>query len=151
MGMSGYANLVAPLAVSAELVLVAALAVALIAAGIGLWRVVGKGPRRSRAYKRAREMLAKGDWQGAKLAVQEIREAGIPSPEWAGRVNNLEGETQRRAGDSALTAGKYEEALEQYVSAAKLLGLNRDDASAKVIEGMLAELRELFGRNEDDK
>jgi tetratricopeptide (TPR) repeat protein len=153
MGIPVYANFVAPLAVSAEMVLVAALAIvlALVAAMIGVWRVVGKGPRRSRAYARARELLAKGDWQGAKLAVQEIRESGIPSPEWAGRVNNLEGEVQRGAGDAALAAGKYEEALEFYAAAAKLLGLNRDEASAKVVDGMLGELRRLFGRKEDDK
>src|SRR5438128_11573508 len=95
-----------PLAVSAELVLVGVAAVALLlgAAAVGLWRIVGGGPRRSRAYKRARERLAAGDWQAAQFAVQEIRKAGVFTPDWAGRVNNLEGECLRRAGDAALAA-----------------------------------------------
>ena len=124
MVMSPVAVAAPPLAVSAELVLGAVLVgfLLLIAGLVGLWRLVGKGPKRNRAYKRARDLLAAGDWQGAKLAVQEIRAVGIPNPIWAGRINNLEGEVLRRTADAALEAGKYEEALELYLGSAKLLG-----------------------------
>src|SRR5580765_4823867 len=148
-----FAQLAPPLAVSAELALVGGVAGALLllAASIGLWRVVGKGPRRNRAYNRARELLARGDWQGAKLAIQEIRQAGIPAPDWAGRVNNLEGESLRAAGEASLEAAKYEEALQLFSDSAKLLHLDRDEATAKVIDGMLEELRTLFAQEDDDK
>src|SRR5262245_1814685 len=125
------AQLDQPLAVSAEIVLAAGIAAVLVvgAGAIGLWRMVGKGPRRRRAYQRARTLLAAGDWQGARAAIQELRETGIATPDWAGRVNNLEGECLRAAGESSLAAGKYEEALQLFTDSAKLLGLDRDEAS----------------------
>src|SRR5579871_3985961 len=151
MGMWVYADLVAPLAVSAELALPAlACMLALTAVGVGIWRVFGKAPRRNRAYRRARELLGKGDWQAALSSVHEIRALGVASAEGAGRVDHLEGEVQRTAADSALAAGNYDEALAQYAAAAKLLGLNPEEATAKVVERMLAELRQFVVRNEDD-
>src|SRR5262245_41963231 len=147
------AQLDSPLAVSAEIVLAAGLVVALIlvAAAIGVWRVAGKGPRRRRAYQRSRTLLAAGDWQAARTAIQELRETGIATPDWAGRVNNLEGECLRAAGESSLAAGKYEEALQLFTDSAKLLGLDLNEAAAKVIDGMLGELRSFVAQQDDEK
>jgi tetratricopeptide (TPR) repeat protein len=147
------AQLAPPLAVSAELVLAAGLAVVLLlaAAGVGVWRMIGKGPRRRRTYQRARTLLTAGDWQGAKRAIQELRETGIATADWAGRVNNLEGECLRAAGESALAAGNYEQALQLFDESAKLLHLDRDEAAAKVIDSMLGELRAFVAQLDDEK
>jgi tetratricopeptide (TPR) repeat protein len=147
------AQLDQPLAVSAEVVLAAGLValVLLVAVAVGLWRMLGKGPRRKRAYQRARTLLAAGDWQGARAAINELRQTGIDTPDWAGRINNLEGECLRAAGEASLAAGKYEEALQLFTDSAKLLGLDRDQAAAKVIDGMLGELRAFVAQQDDDK
>lgn len=139
-------------AISAELVLVLLIAVllALGAGAVGIWRVVGSSPRRNRAYERARHLLAAGDWQGAQKAVDEIRSVGALDPPWPGRVNNLEGECRRKAGDAALLSRQYEEALKLHAEAAQLLGLPAHEASATVVDGMLAELRQMIGEQNDE-
>ncbi len=136
--------IIAPLfAVSAELVLVLILVVlaALIGGAVGLWRMLGKTPRLNRTYEHGRQLLAKGDWQGAVRAVEELRQLGADDPPWPGRINNLEGECERAAGDEALKERRFEEALDHFARAAKLLGLSRDEGSDRVVEAMLADLR----------
>ncbi|MFL5341273.1 MAG: tetratricopeptide repeat protein [Gemmataceae bacterium] len=137
----------------AELVVaVAALTVAaFVGGGVGVWRVYGTGPRRHRVYKHVRELLHKGDWKGAKAGIDELRTLGTNAPEWAGRITNLEGEALRAAGDAALAERNFEEALEHHVAAAKLLGTSDNEARGRVIEGMLAELRQRFAAGADEK
>jgi tetratricopeptide (TPR) repeat protein len=125
--------------------------IGLIAGGIGLWRVFGSGPRRNRAYQRARELLAAGDAENARTAIEEIKLLGISTPEWQGRLNNLEGECRRASGEAALSSRKFEEALEHHLAAAKLLSTNPTEARERVIEGMLAELRQRAAGAPDDK
>ena len=137
----------------AELVLVLAIvAVAATVGGVvGFWRVYGKGPRRQRADKRIREFLHRGNWQAAQAGVAELRQLGPASPEWAGRITNLEGECMRAAGDAALADHNFESAFEHHLAAAKLLGTGESDARARIIDGMLADLRERFAANSDEK
>src|SRR4051794_11406045 len=95
--------------------LVAGLGVLLVAAlaggGVGAWRLYGKGPRRQRLYKAARDLIQKGDWQTAQNLTQQLVDLGHPTPEWEGRINNLEGECLRAAGEAALAERKFEEAF----------------------------------------
>src|SRR5262249_49989934 len=137
----------------AELVvLLTALAlVTSVAGGVGMWRMFGKGPRRNRAYKRARELVLEGKWQEANSLLEEIRHQGPASTEWQGRLNNLEGECLRAAGESALAARNYEEALKNHLAAAKLLGTNINESRLRIVEGMLAELRQRIAANSDEK
>ena len=137
----------------AELVvLVTALALATsVAGGVGAWRMFGKGPRRNRAYKRARELVLEGKWQEARNILEEIRHLGPTSPEWQGRLNNLEGECLRAAGETALAERDYEDALKNHLAAAKLLGTNVNDSRERIVDGMLAELRHRVAANSDEK
>ncbi|HEV3144053.1 MAG TPA: tetratricopeptide repeat protein [Gemmataceae bacterium] len=137
----------------AELVvLLTALAlVTSVAGGVGAWRMFGKGPRRHRAYKRARELVLKGNWQEARNILEEIRHLGPAVPEWQGRLNNLEGECLRAAGETALAERDYEDALKHHLAAAKLLGTNVNESRLRIVEGMLAELRHRLTTNSDEK
>ncbi|HLW66021.1 MAG TPA: hypothetical protein VKS79_11990, partial [Gemmataceae bacterium] len=137
----------------AELVvLVTAVAlVTSVAGSVGAWRMFGKGPRRNRAYKRARELVLEGKWQEARNILEEIRHLGPASPEWQGRLNNLEGECLRAAGETALAERNYEDALKNHLAAAKLLGTNVNESRQRIVEGMLADLRQRVAAGADEK
>src|SRR5262249_61765967 len=70
----------------------------LLAAGAGLFFVFAPGPRGSRAYKRALQLLHDGHWEQALEVAHEITGTGRLSTAWQGRVENLEGECHRTAG-----------------------------------------------------
>lgn len=137
----------------AELVaiLFAAVIVALVGGGVGVWRLYGAGPRRNRAYVRARAHIQKGDWRSAQQFIDEIRSLATAAPEWQGRLNNLDGECQRAAGEAALAGRDYEQALERHLAAAKLLHTSPTEARARVREAMLAELRQGVATEADEK
>src|SRR5262245_8332946 len=104
---AGLGALPAELVVGLGVLLLAALA----GGGIGAWRLYGKGPRRQRIYKAAREHIQKGEWQTAQNLARQLHDLGPASPEWEGRINNLEGECLRAGGEAALAERKFEEAL----------------------------------------
>jgi tetratricopeptide (TPR) repeat protein len=108
-----------------------------------LWLLWGSGPRRNRAFNRARRLLQPGAWQDALKLAQEMQKRRL-SPRWHGRVRNLEGECYHAASRAALEAADYEAALDHALCAAELLNIDVRQARRTVIEAMLAEARRLF-------
>ena len=108
-----------------------------------LWLILGRGPRRTRAFRRGQRLLRQGQWQQA-LGVVEPFQRGRNSKFWAGRLGNLAGECHRTAGVQAAQAKEFEQALQHHLQAASLLGLSSAEARASLIEKMLAEIRALF-------
>lgn len=111
----------------------------LVLLGVALWLLVGRGPRRRRAYQRGQKLLHEGHWEAALAAVQEITASGRLSSAWQGRVHNLEGEAYHAAGDAALKEGRYEEAVQHYENASRFLSVAAGELRGRVIEAMLTE------------
>src|SRR5688572_23858508 len=108
----------------AALVLCCVLGLVLVALLIGAWLLFGRGPRRRRAYHRARRTLQRGDWQEALTAVRTLQSSGRLSAMWQGSLRNLEGECQHTAADQALGEKRYEESLQHFQAAARLLSVD---------------------------
>jgi len=122
---------------------------ALIAlAGVGLvlllWQMFGLGPRLRRALGRGQRLLHLGNWSEAlSLAQGQLAQTGLPEV-WQARFRQVAGECHQMAGDQALKDKSYEQALDQYLQAAPLLGTNPADLRERVIGTMLGEARQLF-------
>jgi tetratricopeptide (TPR) repeat protein len=120
------------------------LAVLLLAlAGLVVWLVVGPGPRRSRAFNRARQLLQEDNWSEALSILQELNAQPL-SDAWATCVQNAMGECYQVACDHALKEKRYEESLDFALKAAPLLGIPEDEQRTRVVNSMLAEVRRLF-------
>jgi tetratricopeptide (TPR) repeat protein len=128
---------------NATLILIGAVA-GVILVGILVWLIIGRGPRRGRAYRRAQHILHQGHWQEALNVIHGLQGAGRLSTAWQGRLRNVEGECHHAAGDAALRDQRFEECLQHYQTAAGLLNLDEAELRARVIETMLAEVRRLF-------
>jgi tetratricopeptide (TPR) repeat protein len=111
---------------------------------VTLWLVFGRAPRRQRAYKRGQRFLHNGDWEAALAAAREILRQGRLPKAWQGRLRNLQGESHHVAGDQALKAKRYEEALQHYTVAAEFLELTEGEFRARVVEAMVTETLRLF-------
>ncbi len=109
-----------------------------------LWLVLGRAPRRQRAYKRGQRFLHEGDWEEALAAAREIHRLGRMSRAWEGRLRNLQGEAHHVAGDQALKAKHYEDALQHFVVAADFLNLTEAEFRTRVVEAMLTETLRQF-------
>jgi tetratricopeptide (TPR) repeat protein len=120
-------------------------AVVVLAAGLLaiLHLAFGRGPRRRRAFHRARHLLQDKQWQEA-LAVVHALQAGRLSEVWRRKLCQLEAECHRAAGRDFLQQKEYEKALEHLVGAARVLAAPEGEARATVVEAMLAEARRLF-------
>jgi tetratricopeptide (TPR) repeat protein len=126
------------------------LVIAVAVAGLGLWLVFGRGPRRRRAYKRAQRLLHQGEWsQALDLAQSLQRQSSRLSEMWQGRLRNLTGECHHHAADVLLREKHYEESFRQYLTAAPLLAVDEAELRARVIDAMLAEARRLFAAGTD--
>jgi tetratricopeptide (TPR) repeat protein len=110
---------------------------------VGAWLLVGPGPRRGREYRRAQRLLHQGQWQDA-LAIVQTLQMGRLSAAWKGRLRNSEGECHHRAAEIALHAHNYEQGLDHYHAAAALLNLDATELRTRVIESMLAAIRQQF-------
>src|SRR5262245_27296360 len=119
------------------------LAVAAVGIFIGLYFAFAPGPRRWRAYHRARKHLEGGNWGEALKLAQGLGPARL-SGAWQSRLRNLMGESHQLALDHALKVKDFEEGLHHAGEAAKLLGLNQGEQRGRVIESALAELRKTF-------
>jgi tetratricopeptide (TPR) repeat protein len=128
-------------------VLATALAVGLSA---GLWLIYGRGPRRSRAYRRARRLLARGSRAEALEIAKELQSTGELPPVWQEQVRTLTGDCHQFAADIALKELRFEEALEHGRQAATYLGLDAAEQQNQVVERMLAEARRLFSLRDTD-
>jgi tetratricopeptide (TPR) repeat protein len=115
----------------------------------GLWLAFGPGPRRARAYRRARRLLGRGAAAEA-LAVADGARAGALRPTWQREFRALAGDCHQTLADAALKDQRYEEGLEHGRQAAALLGLDEAEQCNRVVERMLAEARRLFSRGETD-
>jgi tetratricopeptide (TPR) repeat protein len=134
-----------PFAVSTGLVLGVGGAVLLMSVLTAtLWLVLGRAPRRQRAYKRGQRFLHDGDWEEALAASREIHRLGRLNRAWEGRLRNLQGEAHHVAGDQALKAKQYEDALQHYVVAAEFLRLTEGEFRTRVVEAMLVETLRQF-------
>lgn len=124
----------------------------LLALLIGAWLLFGRGPRRRRAFQRARRTLQRGAWQEALTLTQTLQSSGRLSAMWQGRLRNLEGECQHTAADQALAEKHYEESQQHYQAAARLLSVDGTELHQRVIEAMLSEVRTQFaaGRSGPD-
>jgi tetratricopeptide (TPR) repeat protein len=109
-----------------------------------LWLVFGRAPRRHRAYRRARRFLHQGNWEEALAAARELLQIGRLSPQWQGRVRNLQGECHHVAGEAALKQKNFEDALRHYATAADFLQLSGAELRSRVVEAMLADALRLF-------
>jgi tetratricopeptide (TPR) repeat protein len=116
---------------------------------IVLWLLLGRGPRRARAFRRAQRLLRQGAWQEALARIQDLQARGRLSPQWQGKLRNAEGECQRTAGDLALQEKRFEEGLQHFEKAAALLGLSAAEQRERVLEAMLAEVRKLFAAGDE--
>src|SRR5258706_12174016 len=85
---AAFGNWPAELVVGLGVLLVASLA----GGGVGAWRMYGKGPRRQRLYKAARELIQNGERQTAQNPTQQVGALSQPTPAWEGRIKKLEGE-----------------------------------------------------------
>ncbi|HKI35648.1 MAG TPA: tetratricopeptide repeat protein [Gemmataceae bacterium] len=112
--------------------------------GAVLWLVFGRAPRRQRAYKRGQRFLHEGEWEEGLAAAREVLRLGRMPRAWEGRLRNLQGECHHVAGDQALKAKGYEEALKHYAVAADFLSLTEAEFRTRVGEAMLSEALRQF-------
>lgn len=110
---------------------------------LGLWQLLGRGPRRRRAYQRARQLLQQGDWKQALEIGRSLKTPANLSRAWQGKLRNLEGEARHRAADEALREKRWEDALEHFHRSAECLNLDVQVLHERVIDAMLAEARRL--------
>jgi tetratricopeptide (TPR) repeat protein len=117
-------------------------AVAVLAAGIAYW-LFGPGPRRSRVYQRAQRLLHKGEWQAALTIIQALQ-TGRLSQLWQGRLQSAEGECRHSAAQKCLRDKEYEKSLGHFQAASELLHLDVAEMRGRVVEAMLADVRQQF-------
>jgi tetratricopeptide (TPR) repeat protein len=108
-----------------------------------LWLLLGPGPRRRRAYRRALRMLQAGALPEALAAVRALQ-ARRPRGAWQQKLRRAEADCLRAGGRAHLQQKEYEQGLEHLVQAARLLGEDGHEARAAVVEAMLAEAQLLF-------
>jgi tetratricopeptide (TPR) repeat protein len=118
--------------------------VLLAAALVGGWLLLGRGPRRRRAFRRAERLLRQGAWSDALAIIQDLSAPLRESARWQSRLTRAEGACYRSAGEGALQDRQYEISLEHFIKAARLLHLPEADVRDFVVETMLVELRRLF-------
>ena len=130
--------------VPAALALYGSCALPFLIAMLVCWLVLGYGPRRRRAMKRARLALKNGAWEDAIERIRKLRNFGMPSKNWQHTFDEFEAECQQVVAQKALDDGDFEQALQHSVAAAHLRG--RDDLEVRVgiQSAMLAEVRRLF-------
>ncbi len=109
-----------------------------------LWLLLGRAPRRRRAFHRAQRFLEQGAWAEALKILHVLQANPALSPAWQARLRAALGEVHQRAADQAVKEKRFEDGMEHTVRAAGLLELNADEQRARVIDSMLAEARRLF-------
>jgi tetratricopeptide (TPR) repeat protein len=128
----------------AALLLYGGLAAPFFILALGLWLVFGRGPRRWRGMRRARQRLREGNWAEAAERVRKLRNMGRPSKSWRKTFDDFEADCVQAAADLALQEGDYEGALEHGLRAAHLRGKDGIEVRAASQAAMLGEVRRLF-------
>ncbi len=96
---------------------------------------------REQGLRRARKLLATGDWQAAFAAGGQLRNAKRPDLHFDSRIQNFEGDCLYRAAELSLQGRRYAEALELMRGAGDRLGLPEAEFDKRIAELLLAELR----------
>ncbi|MGH7172012.1 MAG: hypothetical protein ACRELG_17190, partial [Gemmataceae bacterium] len=116
-----------------------------------LWLLLGRGPRRHRAFRQAQRCLERGDW---KEALQLLTALQVDAPRaslWQERLRAAAGECHQQAADQLLKEKQFEEALRHSLEAGARLGLDQATQRGGVVEVMLAEARRLFAAGTEVK
>src|ERR1700694_5915017 len=58
---------------------------------LGGWLLLGRGPRRRRAFKRAQHLLDEGNWQGSLPLIADLQLQSRSSPRWHRLLQEMEG------------------------------------------------------------
>ncbi len=125
--------------------------VVFLSLGLGLWLLLGRGPRRQRAFRRAHQSLERGDWRGALDVFSTLTAQGKLSAAWQERLRTASGEAHQLGADQLLKENQFEEALRHALDAGDSLGLDRGEQRNRTIEAMLAEARRLFAAGDESK
>lgn len=125
-------------------VVITVVVVVLCAAGLTVWLIVGKGPKRARALGRAEQLLAQGEWGPALKVIREVQAEAELGAGWQDRIRGIEGHCLQTAGDFSLTEKRFDDALQYYRQAAILLGIDDVSPRERVVEAMLSEARLQF-------
>src|SRR5262245_9539303 len=107
------------------------------------YQAFAPGPRRWRAYHRARKLVAAGSWADALSLVRSLNPARQSST-WQARLSHLAGEAHQLAVDQTLKDKAFEDALEHAGEVATLLALDPAEQKSRVVDAALAEVRRLF-------
>jgi tetratricopeptide (TPR) repeat protein len=127
------------------------IAVFLLGLALCLWLLLGRRPRRQRAFRRAQSLLEEGGWGEALTIVTAIQAEPRLSPVWKERLGNLAGESHQQAADHLLKEKRFEDALQHSLDASARLGLDAKEQRTRIVEAMLAEARRLFAAGTEEK
>ena len=116
-----------------------------------LWLLLGRAPRRHRAFRDAQRLLEQGDWQQALDIVTALQAESRLSTVWQDRLRATAGESHQLAADQMLKEKHFEEALRHSLEAGARLGLDQSDQRTHIVEAMLAEARRLFAAGTESK
>ena len=109
-----------------------------------LWLLLGRGPRRHRAFRQAQRLLDQGNWKDALDILTMLNAEGRLSPMWQDRLRAAAGKCHQLAADQLLKEKQFEEALRHALEAGARIGLDLAEQRGRVVETMLAEARRLF-------
>jgi tetratricopeptide (TPR) repeat protein len=129
---------------SVNALIIVLLVIITLALVLGLWLLLGRGPRRQRAFRHAQRVLEQGEWNEALAVVTAIQGEARLSAVWQDRLRAVAGECHQRGADHALKEKRFEDALQHALEAGARLGLDQGEQRNRVVEAMLAELRRLF-------
>jgi len=135
--------------VTAKIILL--LVVFLLSLALCLWLLLGRGPRRHRAFRHAQRLFDQGDWKAALEIVTALQAESRLSTVWQDRLRALAGECHQLAADQMLKEKNFEQALTHSLEAGARLGLDQSDQRTHIVEAMLAEARRLFAAGTESK
>jgi tetratricopeptide (TPR) repeat protein len=130
------------IAVTAKIILLVVVFVFSLA--LCLWLLLGRGPRRHRAFRQAQWLLDRGNWKDALDILTALQDEARLPPVWQERIRAAAGECHQLAADQLLKDRQFEEALRHALEAGARLGLDQAEQRGRVVEAMLAEARRLF-------
>jgi tetratricopeptide (TPR) repeat protein len=135
--------------VTAKIILL--IVVFVLSLALGLWLLLGRGPRRHRAFRQAQRLLDQGKWQDALDILATLQAEARLSPVWQDRLRAAAGECHQLASDQLLKDKQFEEALRHSLEAGARLGLDQAEQRGRVVETMLGEARRLFASGTETK
>jgi tetratricopeptide (TPR) repeat protein len=116
-----------------------------------LWLLLGRGPRRHRAFRQAQRLIEQGNWKEALDILTALNVEGRLSPVWQDRLRSAQGECHLLAADQLLKKKQFEDALRHSLEAGSRLGLDLAEQRGRVVEAMLAEARRMFAASIEAK